>query len=249
MGVKIYFVVFILFYSVAANASEPNFANFDGTAVILDMNSSKRTVYNDKRADERLSPCSTFKILNSIISLDTEVVKDENETIKWDAMVWEYPAWNCDHNMRSAMPVSAVWFYQELARRVGAGMMQIGVVAAQYGNVDTTKTLTDFWLGSGSLKISANEQVDFLSSMMSGKLPFTPRAVSITKEIMTLESKEGYKFGGKTGSCDGVGWFVGFVENNASIKVFAFNIKGEGANGAEAKRIAAEYFKSDAKFR
>lgn len=234
--------IFIL-SAIYLYAAPPNFAKYDGTAVILDMNSSKCTIYGDARADERLSPCSTFKILNSIISLDTEAVKDENETIKWDGTVREYPSWNRDHSMRSAMPVSAVWFYQELARRVGGGMMQIGVVAAQYGNVDTTKTLTDFWLGEGSLKISANEQVDFLSRMMSGKLPFAPRAVSITREIMTLESKDGYRFGGKTGSCGGIGWFVGFVEKDGNVKLFAFNIKGDGANGALAKKIAVEYLK------
>jgi len=236
-------IFIFIFMAIFLCASEPNFAKYDGTAVILDMNSSKRMIYGDARADERLSPCSTFKILNSIISLDTEAVKDENETLGWDGTVREYPSWNRDHTMRSAMPVSTVWFYQELAKRVGAGMMQIGVVAAQYGNVDTTKTLTDFWLGSGSLKISANEQVDFLSRMIGGKLPFAPRAVAITKEIMTLESKEGYRFGGKTGSCGGIGWFVGFIEKDGNVKLFAFNIKGEGANGALAKKIAVEYLK------
>lgn len=237
------FIILSLFVSSLIYAAPPNFAKYDGTAVILDMNNSKRTIYGDARADERLSPCSTFKILNSIISLDTEAIKDENETIKWDGMEREYPAWNRDHNMRSAMPVSVVWFYQELASRVGAGMMQIGVVAAQYGNMDTTKTLTDFWLGNGSLRISANEQVDFLSSMISGKLPFAPRSVAIAKDIMTIESKNGYRFGGKTGSCGGIGWFVGFVEKKGNTKVFAFNIKGEGANGVEAKKIAVEYLK------
>jgi beta-lactamase class D len=238
---KLIRIFFILVVSVFA--SPPNFAKYNGTAVILDLNTSKRTIYNEPRADERLSPCSTFKILNSIISLDTEAVKDENETIKWDGVVREYLGHNRDHAMRSAMPVSAVWFYQELAKRVGGGMMQIGVTAAEYGNVDTTKTLTDFWLGGGSLKISANEQVDFLARMMSGKLPFAPRAVAITKEVMTLESKDGYRFGGKTGSCGGIGWFVGFVEKEGNVKVFAFNIKGEGANGVEAKKIAVEYLK------
>lgn len=234
----------LLLYSVIAFASQPNFANFDGTAVILDVNSSKKTIYNDKRADERLSPCSTFKILNSIVSLDTGAVKDENETIKWDGIVREYPGHNRDHNMRSAIGVSAVWFYQELARRVGAKRMQEGVEAAKYGNTDTSKTLTSFWLGGGSLRISANEQVDFLSRMMSGKLPFSPRSIAVTKEIMRVEKDDGYTLGGKTGSCGGVGWFVGFVEDAGGTKVFAFNIKGNGANGVEAKKIAIKYLKT-----
>lgn len=234
-------VVFIC--TISSLIAEPNFANPNTTAIIHDLNTSKQTVINAARANDPLPPCSTFKILNSIISLDTKAIKDENETIKWDGVTREYPPWNHDHNMRSAITVSTVWFYQELARRVGARRMQAGVSAAGYGNMDTTRALTDFWLGDGSLKISANEQVDFMARMMSGKLPFSPRSVAITKEIMTLEKRDGYAFGGKTGSCGGVGWFVGFVEEGGNMKVFAFNIKGEGANGAEAKKIAMEYLK------
>jgi beta-lactamase class D len=233
----------LLFCSVVAFASPPNFANFDGTAVILDLNTSKRTIYGEQRADERLSPCSTFKILNSIISLDTDAIKDENESVKWDGTAREYPSWNRDHSMRSGFPISAVWLYQELSRRVGSGMMQVGVTAARYGNMDTTHTLTDFWLGDGSLKISANEQVDFLFRMLSGKLPFLPRSVAIAKDIMILDKHDGYMLGGKTGSCGGIGWFVGFVEKDVNVKVFAFNIKGDGANGMWAKEIALEYLK------
>jgi beta-lactamase class D len=236
----------IIFFTFVASAFaiEPNFGKYDGTGVVYDMNISKRTIFNESRANERLNPCSTFKILNSIIALDTAVVKDENETIKWDGMVREYPTWNKDHNMRSAISVSAVWFYQELAHRIGAGMMQVGVVAADYGNMDSSRTLTDFWLDGGSLKISANEQIDFLSKMLTGKLPFSALSVNTTKEIMVLEQKDDYVFGGKTGSCGGIGWFVGFVENGGRTKIFAFNIKGNGANGAEAKRIATEYLKA-----
>lgn len=239
-----YFLIFCQSYLLLFAAS-PNFGKYDGTAVVLDLNSSKRVIYNDKRADERLSPCSTFKILNSIISLDTEAVKDENETVKWDGTPRRYEEWNHDHNMRSAIAVSAVWVYQELARRVGSGMMQVGVTAAEYGNMDTTHTPVDFWLGDGSLKISANEQVDFLSRMMSGKLPFLSRSVAITKDIMTLEKRSGYTLGGKTGSCGGIGWFVGFVEDGSNTKVFAVNIKGDGANGVEARKIALEYLRTN----
>jgi beta-lactamase class D len=79
--------------------------------------------------------------------------------------------------------------------------------------------------------------------MLGGKLPFSPSSVAVTKEIMTLEKKDGYAFGGKTGSCGGIGWFVGFVENGGNTKVFAFNIKGDGANGPTAKKIAINHLK------
>jgi beta-lactamase class D len=62
---------------------------------------------------------------------------------------------------------------------------------------------------------------------------------------MTLEKHVGYQFAGKTGSCNNIGWFVGFIVKEKHTQVFAFNIKGEGASGAEAKKIALKYFKDN----
>ncbi|PNV83180.1 MAG: class D beta-lactamase [Sulfurimonas sp.] len=223
-------------------ALEPNFGKYDGSAVILDLNSSEKTVFGI-RADERFSPCSTFKILNSMIALDSGVVKDENEVIKWDGVKREYEVWNRDHTMHSAIAVSAVWFYQELASRIGEKRMREYVSRAQYGNADTSNTITDFWLGNGSLKISLNEQVDFLARLMRNNLEMPQHVMETAKDIITLEKSDTYRLGGKTGSCGGAGWFVGFVQNRDKTTVFAFNIKGEGANGAKAKKIALEYLK------
>ncbi|MDX9756779.1 MAG: penicillin-binding transpeptidase domain-containing protein [Sulfurimonas sp.] len=235
-------LLILLIFILPLFAKEPNFGKYDGSAVILDLNSSEKTVFGT-RADERLNPCSTFKILNSMIALDSGVVKDEDEAIKWDGIKREYPAWNQDHTMRSAIAVSAVWFYQELASRIGEQRMKEYVSRVKYGNADTSNTLTDFWLGNGSLKISLNEQVDFLSRLMRNDLDFPQHVMDTLKDIITLEKSDTYLLGGKTGSCGGAGWFVGFVQNHDKTTVFAFNIKGEGANGVEAKKIALEYLK------
>lgn len=237
-------VFFILWVSLGiAFAADPDFGKFDGTAVIVDLNTSTKTIFG-KHADERVNPCSTFKILNSMIALDSGAVRDENETIPWDGVVREYPFWNRDHTMRSAIAVSTVWFYQELARRIGEKRMGEMVRAAGYGNMDTSETLTDFWLGGGSFKISPNEQTDFLSKLVRNQLPFSLHSQSIVKDIMTLEKRDDYLFAGKTGSdFINVGWFVGFVKHHENVKVFAFQIRGKGANGTEAKKIALEYLK------
>lgn len=225
-----------------AYGNEPDFGKFDGTAVIIDINSSAKTVYGT-HADERVSPCSTFKILNSMIALDSGAVRDENETIAWDGVVREYPFWSHDHTMRSAIAVSTVWFYQELARRIGEKQMNEMVRAAEYGNMDTSKTLTDFWLGGGSLQISPIEQTGFLAKLVRNQLPFSLRSQSAVKEIMRLEKRDGMTLSGKTGSCGGIGWFIGFIERGDTIKVFSFQIRGEGANGVEAKKIATQFLK------
>jgi beta-lactamase class D len=231
-----------LFITLPLLAVEPDFGKFDATAVIIDLNSSTKTVYGT-HADERVNPCSTFKILNSMIALDSGAVRDENETIKWDGIVRGYPAWNQDHSMRSAISLSVVWFYQEIARRVGAEQMARMVAQAHYGNEDTSRTLTDFWLGGGSLLISPVEETAFVKALVEEKLPFSKRSMKTVKEIITLQKDEKSILAGKTGSCNGIGWFVGFIERYDNTQVFAFQIRGEGANGAEAKKIALEYFK------
>ncbi|MDP2893928.1 MAG: penicillin-binding transpeptidase domain-containing protein [Sulfurimonas sp.] len=235
-------LLILLIFILPLFAKEPNFGKYDGSAVILDLNSSEKTVFGT-HADERLSPCSTFKILNSMIALDSRVVKDEDEVIKWDGVKREYSVWNKDHTMRSAIAVSVVWFYQKLASRIGEQRMKEYVSRVKYGNADTSNTLKDFWLGGGSLKISLNEQVDFLSRFMRNDLEFPQHVMDTVKDVITLEKNDTHRLGGKTGSCGGVGWFVGFVQNHDKTTVFAFNIKGEGANGLEAKRIALEYLK------
>jgi beta-lactamase class D len=61
---------------------------------------------------------------NSLIALETGVVEDENFVIAWDSTKTPrqslvYPTWARDHDLRSAMKYSVVWYYQEVARRVG----------------------------------------------------------------------------------------------------------------------------------
>ncbi len=233
-------VMTLLLVTRFLGAQEPDFGAYDGSGVVLHVNSAKQISFGT-RNDERENPCSTFKILNSMIALDSGVINDENETIKWDGVARQYPFWNRDHTMRSAIGVSAVWFYQELARRIGAARMKAYVGRAGYGNADTSHTLSDFWLGGGSLKISLNEQAAFLERLLQDALPFSPRAMHTVRDIMTLKKEKDFLLAGKTGSCNGVGWFVGFTQTPEETRVFAFNIKGEGADGSQAKKIVLKY--------
>ena len=55
---------------------DENFENFSGTIVVYDQKADTQTIFNEERAATRYSPFSTFKIPNSIILLETEVVSD-----------------------------------------------------------------------------------------------------------------------------------------------------------------------------
>ncbi len=77
--------------------------------IIYNLNRNEYQVYNRERCNESFSPASTFKILNSLIALETGVIKDENEVIPWDSVKRSYDKWNMDQTLRTAIKYSAVW--------------------------------------------------------------------------------------------------------------------------------------------
>ncbi len=65
----------------------------------MDLSKNKYKLFNKKRADSSYIPASTFKILNSLIALETEVISDEKEIIKWDGIDKGWEKWNRDQNI------------------------------------------------------------------------------------------------------------------------------------------------------
>lgn len=225
------------------------FKDYNGTFVLYDITEDTYVIYNKTQAEKRLSPCSTFKIFNSLAGLESGVIKDENYVIKWDKTKYEIDSWNMDHTLRTAIKNSVVWYYQELARRVGKEKMKEYLDKTDYGNNDISGGIDRFWLMS-SIKISAMEQVLFLKKFIDYNLPFSKRSIDIVKDIMILDKTDSYTLRGKTGSGmkDGkgtLGWFVGYVQKKDKTYIFTANIEGQDkAKGAEAKRISLEILKA-----
>jgi beta-lactamase class D len=216
----------------------------EGAFVLHKFNSGSYHVYNRKRAYAEYLPASTFKILNTLISLETGVISDENEIIEWDGKKRFYDMWNRDQNLECAFKFSCVWFYQELARRVGRERMEEYLARSEYGNFKTGENIDDFWL-TGDLRISPFEQIIFLDNVIRRKLPFSDRNFNILEKIMLSDSSKNYKLYAKTGWAgredDQVGWYVGFVENEKGKWLFANNIKIDEDSDAEyRKKIAYE---------
>ena len=141
-----------------------------GTIVISSVDNKTVFISDDKRAKEQLTPASTFKIANTLIALEEKAVKDELEIIKWDGKDKGWKPWNQDHSIKSGFPVSCVWCYQELAKRVGLDKYHQHLKQLNYGNMQTGGNLTRFWL-DGDLKISALEQIEFLQKLYKNDLP------------------------------------------------------------------------------
>jgi beta-lactamase class D len=221
-----------------------------GAFVLYDLKRGRYLRHNEARCRERLSPFSTFKIANSLIGLDTGVITDAEFRIKWDEKKYPafdrdtlpFSAWWQDQTLRTAFKRSVVWYYRELALRVGEKRMKEYVGKIGYGNGDASGPLNGFWLNS-SLKISADEQVDFLRRLYQEELPVSKRSVAIVKEIMTLEETPDYRLSGKTGGGPlgenrFLGWFVGYVETKDNTYFFATEIEGPTYVSIRDERIA-----------
>jgi len=198
-----------------------------GTIAVHKIGSSSIDVFNPNRAEEPRTPASTFKVLNSLIILETGVLADVEVKVPWDGQDRAIPVWNQDHSLRSGIEVSAVWLYQQMAREVGSEQMSEWVSRAEYGNADISGGIDQFWL-SGGLRISALQQVDFLSRLVEGELPFSDQVVASVRDILVRESGDGWAWSHKTGtslsSTPDLGWLVGIAENADQEWVFALNI-------------------------
>ncbi|HLP47255.1 MAG TPA: class D beta-lactamase [Candidatus Kapabacteria bacterium] len=201
--------------------------NVKGTIILYDLENDTYNVYNKERAEKMFLPASTFKILNSLIALETGVVKDQCQIIEWDRQVWRFDEWNQDQTLQSAFRNSVVWAYQELARRIGKKQMQYWVDKVDYGNRDISEVIDTFWL-EGNLQISARQQVEFLKKLYKNQFPFSQRTMDIVKEIMINEQGGTYILRGKTGwaarVAPQIGWFVGWLEKAGNVYFFALNI-------------------------
>jgi len=86
----------------------------DGSILIYDLNRNLTYQHNPQRNTTPFLPASTFKIPNSLISLETGVVPHELSVFTWDGIERAVPSCNRDLNMKEAIKLSAIWFYSRL---------------------------------------------------------------------------------------------------------------------------------------
>lgn len=197
--------------------------HLNGTVVIESLKTKERHVYNEKRSKEYFLPASTFKIVNTLIALWEKVIHDETEIIKWDGKDKGRVEWNKDQNLKSAFAVSCVWFYQELAKRIGNDRYLIYLRKIRYGNMKTGSGVDSFWL-NGDLRISAVGQISVLKDIYAKNGPFDGSAYEILKSIMIVDKTDDYIVRAKTGAASNVGWYVGYLETGDDVYFFSCNI-------------------------
>lgn len=220
------------------------FGAYSGAFVLYDAAHQRWLRYHPEECRIRTTPCSTFKVLNALIALETGVASGPDFSLPWDGTQHTIEPWNHDQTLRSAFSVSCVWYFQELARRVGLEHYQQILPKVGYGNGDVSGGVTQFWLAS-SLTISPDEQVTFLRRLHERKLPFSDKTMATVLDIMTLSHNGQVIFRGKTGTAGNgkeliatLGWFIGSVSTPAGDYLFATRITGgENPSGRTARKI------------
>ena len=103
---------------VSADWSE-YFNGLNGTAVVYDPSDRQYMVYNQELAETRRPPCSTFKIISSLIALENGIITPENSTRTWSGEIFWNEDWNRDIDFSEAFRTSCVWYYRQVIDDIG----------------------------------------------------------------------------------------------------------------------------------
>ncbi|MEO6961384.1 MAG: penicillin-binding transpeptidase domain-containing protein [Puia sp.] len=210
-------------------------AGVTGCFALFNNSQNDFTIYNLERyRDSSFSPASTFKIVNSLIGLQTGKITDENMVIKWDGITRWNPNWNKDLSMKEAFAVSAVPYYQEVARRIGHDTMKHWIDSLGFGNRDISGPVDSFWLNN-TLKVKPDEELGLVKKLYFDELPFFHRTQDIVKKVMLREDDTNYKLSyktgwGKTENGNELGWIVGWIEENRHPYFFVLNFESPDKN-------------------
>ncbi|NVJ27116.1 class D beta-lactamase [Myxococcus sp. AM011] len=216
-----------------------------GCFLLMDLETGKVTRNDAAKCATRLPPASTFKVPHALIALETGVVSSVDEVREWDGTKHSIAMWNQDQTLDTAMRRSALWFFQGTAKQIGRERMEDWLKRFHYGTQDASGEITLFWLG-GPLRISPDEQLDFLARMFRGELPVSPQVLEKVKGTMThgpdtvASVRDGINLGGpwkegavlsaKTGwypnKAEGdVTWLVGHIASPKGRHVFVSAVR------------------------
>lgn len=246
----LFFSLFILLFSSCTvnNAKINNdlkkyfdSAHVDGSFSFLNNQVGDITVYNMDLDTQRLSPGTSFKILNTLIGVQTGKITNENSIIHTDSSV------DKNTTLKQAFNHSDGAFFQSLARKIGADTMKSWLNTISYGNKNISGAVDSFWLNN-ELKISPDEQLGLLSKIYFEQLPFQKYAQQMVESVMLQEDNTLYKLSYAAGAGvdeknNAFGWSLGWIEENRHVYFFVTYIKSPDKN-LDLKSIGVHITKS-----
>ena len=188
------------------------FDGLNGSAVIYNPGENSYQIYNQELASTQRSPCSTFKIISSLIGLEKGIIVPEDSVRPWSGEIFWNPDWNQDINFEDAFRASCVWYFRQVIDEIGADTIQKELNRLEYGNCDisdwegklntnnSNRALTGFWIES-SLKLSPKEQTEVMERIFGNQSGYSKETLEELKNVMLVseEKETGLSVYGKTG--------------------------------------------------
>lgn len=237
------------------------FDGINGAAVIYDPAENSFQIYNQELALTRRSPCSTFKIISSLIALEDGVIEPDDSVRTWSGEIFWNEKWNRDIGFSDAFHASCVWYFREVIDEIGKETMQEELNRLLYGNCDisdweghlntnnSNPVLTGFWIES-SLLISPKEQTEVMERIFGDHTEYSDETLDQLKQVMLLseQNEADVSIYGKTGMGKAHGivvdsWFTGFADTDGRriyFCVYLGETDGADVSSAKAREIAVE---------
>ena len=242
------------------------FNGLNGTAVVYDASEGQYTVYNQELAETRRPPCSTFKIISSLIALENKIIIPENSTRTWSGEIFWNEDWNRDINFSEAFRTSCVWYFRQVVDDIGKERMQRELDKLRYGNCDISdwegtlntnsdnRALTGFWIES-SLLISPKEQTEVMERIFGDDSEYSQETQEQLKKVMLVEDQDAAELSiyGKTGQGATAeatvdAWFTGFADMEGKRLYFCVHLgetEGGDVSSVRAREIAVRILREE----
>lgn len=235
------------------------FEGINGAAVIYNPTRNSYQIYNQELALTQRSPCSTFKIISSLIALENGIIEPDNSTRTWSGEIFWNEEWNRDIDFSDAFHASCVWYFREVIDEIGKDTMQEELKKLEYGNCDISDwagrlntnnnnpVLTGFWLES-SLLISPKEQTEVMQRIFGDNSDYSEKTLEQLKQVMLLpeQNETDISIYGKTGMGKAYGivvdsWYTGFADTTDDriyFCVYLGETNNQNVSSAKAREIA-----------
>lgn len=204
----------------------------DGAIAIYDYNRHQWLLSDSSEVARATLPASTFKILNTLIILESGIISSENDTLRWvgetDTVKYgNRPEIYRDMTLKEAFQQSAVWVYLDLSTKINRDTYRKYVAESGYGNGDLSEPDVDFW-NFGNFGVTPVQTVQFLKRLYQENLPFSPHNMKIVKDIMKIEEKGDINWYAKIGwtsvNNTNIGWWVGYVITKDIFRELGLNL-------------------------
>ena len=197
-------------------------SNVDGSFSFLNNQIGDITVYNMKLDTQRLPVGTSFKIINTLIGVQSGKITNENTVLKDSTDTGSL-------NLKDAFKTSSISYFQQLARQIGKEKMTQWIDSISYGNKNISGAVDSFWLND-QLRISPDEQLGLMSKIYFEQLPFSKYSQEMVEDLMLQEDNTLYKLRYATGS--GIDeknysfeWILGWIEENRHVYFFVTFLK------------------------